>query len=277
MGKLYTKNTLLPSFVFMLCGFMLVSCSATDTPIQPSPFQTISGRVLDMPALTPLAGATLEVVNTNVDATDPDFMRNCECMDPPCPTTTSDADGRWTLENVPVIFNPSANMPYDFLIRVTAPDHPPAFNIYQLALGERYDMMTVNSLFFCLFSLEALLSGVSPGDLCVMMGAVIGFADMDYPQQTVPLAGAAAQASGGTPPQNFPITYLSEEGLPDPDMTETSSAGAFYFVVPDAHDDAMPSIEIAGTMPGATLVGGYFPACPGSFVPVGLIDPFYSP
>jgi hypothetical protein len=110
-----------------------------------------------------------------------------------------------------------------------------------------------------------------------MLGAAIGFADVDYPPKTVSIAGVTVQATGGSPPENLPILYLGDQGLPDPDLTQTSSMGAFLLLVHDARDGAMPAIDVTGTKPGTAMVGGYYPACPGSFSSVGVIDPFYNP
>jgi hypothetical protein len=109
------------------------------------------------------------------------------------------------------------------------------------------------------------------------MGVAIGFADMEYPQQIATLPGVTVSAKGGSPAAELPITYLGETGLPDPGLTETSALGVYYFAVPDANDSAMPLIDVSGTAPGLAIVGGYYPACPGSFTGVAVIDPYYRP
>ena len=73
----------------------------------------------------------------------------------------------------------------------------------------------------------------------------------------------------------IPITYLGEAGLPDPELTETSSMGVFYFTVPDANEDAAPSIKVSGEKPGSVFVSSYFPACPGSCSSAAVIDPYF--
>jgi len=277
MDRVHGANLRISFLASLLSVSLFMACDSLDLPLQPPETRTISGKVLDMPLMTTVPHATLEVVCNRVDSTNPDYRRNCECPQPPCPSTTSDGNGWWTLENVPLSYNPDTHQPYDLLIKVTAPNRPPAHNIYLLALGDRYDMMSLNGLFYFLF---ALLSGAKFdefGELCLMLGATIGFADMEYPQKNVPIAGVAARAEGGNPPQAFPIVYLGEQGLPDPALTQTSAMGAFLFVVPDARDGGMPAAHVTGSKPGTTMVGGYFPACPGSFSPAGVIDPFFAP
>lgn len=262
--------------VLAMSGFVFMACDELERPPEPAESRTVSGRVLDM-GVTPVAGATVELVSTDVDITDPDYRRRCDCPGGPCPlSTTSDEEGRWILPDVPLTYNPDTHQPYDLLLKVTAPRYPPAYNVYTLALGDQYDLMVLHRFLYFLFGLEALLSGADPAELSVVLGAAIGFSDMEYPQQTETIAGVTALARAGSPAEELSITYLGELG-PDPGLTETSSLGAFYFVVPDATDSAMPAIDLTGAAPGRSMVGGYFPACPGGFTPAGLIDPYYRP
>jgi len=284
MGSVHGSNLLIFFLASLLSFSLLTACDSTDLPIQPPETRTISGKVLDMPLMTPVANATLEVVCNNVDITNPAYRRNCDCPQPPCPSTTSDEYGRWIIEDLPLSYNPDTHQPYDLLIKVTVPSslpfpfsRPPAHNIFTLSLGDKSDMMSMNGLFYLLF---ALISGADTsqfGELCLMLGAAIGFSDLEYPAQSVPIEGVTVRAAGGSPPQELPILYLGEQGLPDTDLDQTSSMGAFLFYVPDAQDGAMPAIDVTGTKPGVTLIGGYYPACPGSFSSVGVIDPFYNP
>jgi len=278
MRQLRIQGILCAFLALSLTASLLVACDEEEPIPERSETQTISGRVNDMPLMTPVAGATVQLVANDVDITDPDYVRPCNCLGDLCAfRTTSDAEGWWTLEDVPLRYNAETFLPYDLLIKVTEGKNPPGYNLFTLSLGDRFDLMIMNRGFYLLFALEALLSGADPATLSVMFGATIGFTDMAYPQKSDSLPGVTAHAEGGSSSESLAINYLSEQGLPDPDLTETSSLGAFYFVVPDARDSAMPAINVTGTAQDRVLVGGYYPACPGGFGVTALIDPYYKP
>jgi len=278
MGEPVPKHTSILFTGVVLTLLALPSCESYQGSLPPGTAQNISGRLVEMPLQTPVAGATVELIANDVDITTPLPDRVCECPVEPCTLrTVTDGEGQWALGNVPLVYNPGTGKPFDFLLRVTAKGYVPSYNLFTLALGNQADLMTLSNLFFLLFSLEAIIGGAHLDEICVMLGPAIAFASTDYPPVSVTLPGVSVQALGGTPPEALPIVYLGESGLPDPELRETSSMGVFYFAVPDARDGAMPYIGLAGTKPGTSLVGGYYPACPGSFVPVALINPYYEP
>jgi hypothetical protein len=276
MEKIPAKKILAFFLVSIVTAFLLAACNATETPIEPPKTQTISGRVLDMlsqalpPPLQPrpIAGATLQLVSS-----DPNSECRCDCMDDGSDIRTiSDENGNWVLPNVPLTYDPKTYQANSLFIKVTAPGYSTAHNQYMPVLGDKYDMMISSTGFYgLLYILYGVETGsfADPNKLCILMGAALSFTDMEYPQKTEPIEGVTVHASGGTPPQDFKISYLGGEG-------KTSSTGAFLFVVPDAKDGA-PVVTVSGGSeeePKLTLVGGEFPACPGSFVPAGLINPF---
>ncbi len=279
MGETSPKFAFLFFVVIFLALFTLPACeSYIGGPIPKAEVVTISGKLNEMPLMTPVAGAVVEMIANNLDTTVPNPDIPCECSTTPCEyRTVTDSEGHWVLENLPITYNPLTAMANSFWIRVTAEGYPPAYNLFTLAFGNESDLMTLPNLFFILFALEDIIAGADPAQLNIMMGASIGFASTAYPPVTASLAGVTALAKGGDPTEELPIVYLGEEGLPDPELNATSSMGAFYYVVPDARDSSMPLIDLTGTKPGKSIVGGYYPACPGSFVPVGLIDPYYRP
>jgi hypothetical protein len=236
-----------------------------------------------MPLQTPLAGATVQLITNEFYIDDPDFVRTCDCEGDLCNyRTTSNAQGQWEME-VPVKYNDML-APLNMLIKVSKGTNPPQYNLFQpggtnpgAGGTNQGDLQILNPLFYFLFGLDALLGGANPNDISVMMGVAIGFVDMDYPNEIATIGGVAITAEGGDPVEEFPISYLSESGLPDPGLNETSSMGVYYFSVPDAHVDAAPQIYVAGTKPGSVFVDGYYPACPGSSTGVAVIDPYYRP
>jgi hypothetical protein len=266
-----------PAISVLVVSFALLgACDEEGVVPEPEETRTVSGRVLDMPRMTPVPGASVELIGNDVDITDPAYRRSCVCTGDLCSfRTTSDGEGWWRLEDVPLTYDPETSLPYDLLIKIVDGAHPPAYNVFILSMGEQFDLMRMSTLFYRLFALEALGEGANPERMAVVVGAAIGFTDMTYPHSSDALAGVTAGAEGGLPPESIPIIYLSDLGLPDPRREETSSLGAFYMVVPDAGDDAVPVLNIAGSSPERVLMGGYYPACPGSFGVVALIDPYY--
>jgi hypothetical protein len=272
------EPVLFGSLALFLVASLLVACDEEQPVPEPAETLTVSGRVLDMIATTPVAGATVQLIATDVDITDASYVRTCACAGDLCSyRTTSDGEGWWMLEDVPIRYNPETHLPYDLLIKVVDGGNPPAYNVFTLSIGDQADLMRMGGLFFFLFAMEALEEGANLNQLSVMMGATIGFTNMEYPPTSDTLAGVTASAEAGNPPESIPIRYLSEMGLPDLDLTETSPIGAFYFVVPDAREGVMPAINVTGTSDERVVVGGYYPACPGGFGVAGLIDPYYIP
>ena len=243
----------------------------------PAPRTVIaSGLVYEMPLQTPLAGATVQLISNEFYIDDPHFVRTCDCEGDLCNYwTTSDGQGNWSME-VPVKYNDSL-APFNMLMKVSMGTNPPQYNLFQPGGTNQGDLQMLSPLFYFLFGLDALLGGADPNDLAVMFGVAIGFIDMDYPQEIATIGGVAITGKGGDPKEEFPISYLSESGLPDPGLNETSALGVYYFSVPDANLDAAPQIHVKGTKPGSSFVDGYYPACPGSTTGVAVIDPYYRP
>jgi len=209
----------------------------------------ISGRVLSLPLMAPVAGALVELEDGSL-------------------ATTSAADGTWALDGVPPTPDP--------LIKVTAPGspfpYPVAYNTFPLSAGLfQYDLQVMDPILYVLLAAEDLLAGADPNKLCLLFGAAVGFVSMDYPQILQPIEGVTI----GVQPESLKVHYLNEAGMADPTLTATSSTGAFYIVVPDA--TAIPMVGLWGTKPDEPLVSGPIQTRPGSFIPAGLIAPFYVP
>ena len=253
MKNLRINGVLILLLTSPLITLMLTACNPEEIEIAPPPTAvTISGKVLSLAlsGLVPLPGATVELADGSI-------------------STVSGEGGWWTLENVPTAQDP--------VIKITSGgpviDYFPAYNTFPLSLGFlQYDLQTIDPCLFILMALEWLLDGHDINNLCMVFGAVAGFAQMEYPQVVVPLAGAKI----GVDPSELHVSYLSEAGMPDPSLTETSQAGAFLVVVPDA--TTLTNISLSGTLPGTSLVGPPItPTFPGGFVVAGLVDPFYVP
>lgn len=230
---------------------LFVACGTDELPsTDPPDTVTLSGRVLSVPALTPVANATVQ--------TDDGSLR-----------TTSGADGSWTLEGVPIWPDP--------FLRIDAPgtplDYPTSYNSFPLSMGlVQYDLQIMDPILYLLLILTDVLGGADPDKLCVVFGAAAGFASMHYPQQVVPLEGATVSVV----PDSLTINYLTAEGMADPSLDATTESGSFYLIVPDA--TAITSIQLTGTLSGRPLSGAASqPTWPGSFVVTGLIDPFFVP
>jgi hypothetical protein len=276
MRRLRIRPFLFHSLALFLAASLLVACSQENV-VPPAPGTvTASGVVLEMPLGEPLAGATVQLISNEFYIDDPDFVRSCDCEGDLCNVwTTSDAEGRWEMD-VPVKYNERL-APLNMLIKVSQGTNPPQYNLFQPGGTSQGDLQLLSPVFYFLFGLDALLGGADPNDISVMLGVAIGFIDMDYPQEIATIPGVAITAEGGDPVEAFPISYLSESGLPDPGLNETSSLGVYYFSVPNANDDVAPQIYLKGTKPGSSFVDGYYPACPGSSTGVAVIDPYYQP
>jgi hypothetical protein len=218
----------------------------------------------------------VQLITNDFPIDDPNYLRPCVCERDVCSfNTTSDAQGRWEME-VPVKYD-EMWVPRNMLMRVSKGGGPPMYNLFQPGGTNQGDLQLLSPIFHFLFALDAISAGADPDELAVMFGVAIGFAEMDYPQEYATIPGVTISAVGNDPPEQYPITYLSETGLPDPALTETSALGAYYFVVPDARYTVAPSIEVAGDKPGSSFVSGFYAACPRSTTGVAVIDPYYRP
>ena len=256
MTRPRTRNCLFFLLVFFLPVFLLVSCDDLTSP----PPVDLSGKVLDLLTLGPVAGATVEFADGSRSTTTGE--EGCD-LNPPAASC-----GSWTLQGVPT---PTAGDP-DPLIRITAKKFAVSYNAFPLSLGIlQYDLMVLSSGAF--FVLPFLMTGgLLPADGCLVLGAVVGFVSTGYTQVVAQLAGAAINVV----PNDLTVVYFGETGLPDPDLTATSALGLFGVVVPDA--TAVTSITLSGSRPGSLLAApASNPVFPGSFVLGGLIDVNYTP
>ncbi len=260
MKKLRAEGCFILFAVFFLSACLLAACDSCNAPEctgegEAPQTATISGKVLALmiDLSTPVVpGATVELEDGSK-------------------STTADENGHWSLEDVPVT-------DVDPLLKITAPDndedgepdYPTAFNAFPLTLGiTEYDLQTIDPLIYNLLIQGA---GADPDTACLVIGAVVGFIDFNYPQQIQPLAGAVVSVS----PSSLTVVYINDVGMPDPSMTETGSQGSFAVVIPDAN--AITSISLSGTRPGSQLIGApSMPTRPGAFVLGGLIDLLYQP
>jgi len=266
------RPSLAAFLVLLLIATLLGACDEEGCLCPPPETITISGTVLDMPFATPLAEATVQLITNEFTLTDPNYVRPCDCQGDLClARTTSNAEGLWAMD-VPVKYDEKL-APFSMLIKVSKGAGPPQYNLFQPGGTNQGDLQLLSSSFFDLFADPA----ADPEALAVMFGVAIGFIDPAYPQKIAMIPSVKVTALGGDPAEQFPITYLGEAGLPDPELTKTSSMGVFYFTVPDANEGAAPSIKISGEKPGSVFVSSYFPACPGSCSGVAVIDPYFTP
>ncbi len=276
MRQMRIRPILLASLALYLLASLLVACDEEQVVVPPRETVTASGLVYEMPLQTPLAGARVQLISNEFFIDDPNFVRNCDCQGDLCDVwTISDAQGRWEME-VPVQYDENW-LPRNMLMKVSMGSNPPQYNLFQPGGTNQGDLQILNPIFYLLFALDGILGGADLDDLAVMFGVAIGFVEMDYPQEIATIPGVAISAEAGDPAEEFPITYLSDIGLPDPNLTETSALGVYYFAVPDANDAVAPQIGVEGTKPGSVFVPSYFPACPGSSTGVAVIDPYYRP
>ncbi len=222
---------------------------AEDPNCQEAPATiTLSGKVvlIDISnALPPVAGATVELLDGSM-------------------STTSGEDGSWTLADVPV----TDEDPY---LKITKAGYPVAINVFPVSQGVvQYDLQVLDSTLF------NVLIGMDPNGphdtskACLILGAVVGFESLDYPQVPAMLAGATVNVTPGS----LQVVYINDAHMPDPSLTETSSQGSFDIVVPDAN--IITSISLSGSRGGVDLEAPpYYPTLPGAFVMTGLVDPSY--
>ncbi len=277
MRQMRIQPILFAYLALLLTASLLVACDEEQVVPPPDKIITASGMVLDMLGQAPLVGARVQLITNEFFFDDPDYERTCACEGDLCNVwTISDGDGVWRMP-VPVKYNENL-APLNMLMKVSLGTDPPMYNMFQpgtVVDGEnKGDLLFLDSFSFALFALTSgsSLSDLIAGQLAVFPGVSIGFADMDYPATTVSIPGVTVTAEGGDPPDEIPITYLLGDGA-----TSKLGMGVFYFSVPDANDDAAPSIQIKATKPGSVFVGGYYPACPGSSTGVAVIDPYYQP
>jgi len=208
----------------------------------------------------------------------PAFARTCLREGDLCDVwTTSDERGRWAMD-VPVKYDEDL-APLNMLMKVSKGTNPPQYNMFQPGGTNQVDPQLLSTGFYVLFALTSGSSWLDliGGQLAVFLGVSVGFVDLDYPQEIASIPAVTVTAEAGSPAEELPMIYLGETGLPDFNLTETSSLGVYYFPIPDATDDAAPSIQLTGDKPGSVFVGGYYPACPGSSTAVAVIDPYYQP
>ena len=123
MGKLRRKDMLTFFLLLPLLAIMLVSCSHDD----PATTKTIGGRVTGMPIMLPIPGVTIQVVSS-----DPDSPCRCECLDDGSVyQTTSDAEGNWTIEDVPFLYMLNEDtqmvMKNQFFLKLTHPNYETSY------------------------------------------------------------------------------------------------------------------------------------------------------
>lgn len=273
-ARLQRVQTILLGFLGTLS--MLAACDEEQSVRPPPDTVTLSGIVWEIPLRRPVSGATVQLVTNAFLSGDPYDVRPCDCEGDLCSVwTRSDGEGRWSLE-VPVQYG-EAWAPLDLLFKVSKGRDPPQYNLFSLTMGTQGDLQILNPFFYFLFALDALAAGANPDDLAVLFGVAIGFVDVSYPQKIATIDGVRITAEGGSPPEELPITYLSEMVLPDAGLNETSSLGVYYVPVPNANEEGTPWIKVSGSKAGSVFVGGYYPACPGSSTGVAVIDPYFQP
>ena len=134
-----------------LCLLMLYACNPTEIEIPGTPaFVTLSGTVtaISLSGIEPLPNATVELEDGTI-------------------TTVSDADGSWTMENVPTGGDPVK------IVTATGDlgDYPPAYNTFPLS--------SLNLLKYDL-QIAALLLHLPPVQV-----AQVHFFEVDLPPCTV--------------------------------------------------------------------------------------------
>lgn len=246
MRRLHTQHLFLLYPVLFLAAFVLASCDDCNLPACAdcglSEEADISGKVLALTTPpTPVVGATVGLVNGSR-------------------VTTSGEDGGWALNSVP-------DTGVDPWIQITAEGIADAYNSFPLSLGiDQYDLQVMEE-----GSYEFLTAGYDPETRCLIFGVAVGFVSYEYPQETQSLEGVSVSVT----PDTLDVVYANAIGLPDPTLTETSSSGVFYVVVPDAN--AIRRVSFTGTKPGSAFVAGESRTWPNAFVVAGLVDINFTP
>ena len=266
-------------FLTLLLTATILTAHSQGEVLPPPPGTvTASGAVLEKPLQRPLAGARVQLITKEFFIDNPDCARTCLREGDLCDVwTTSDERGRWAMD-VPVKYDEDL-APLNMLMKVSKGTNPPQYNMFQPGGTNQVDPQLLSTGFYVLFALTSGSSWLDliGGQLAVFLGVSVGFVDLDYPQEIASIPAVTVTAEAGSPAEELPMIYLGETGLPDFNLTETSSLGVYYFPIPDATDDAAPSIQLTGDKPGSVFVGGYYPACPGSSTAVAVIDPYYQP
>ena len=275
------RPSLAAFLVLLLTAVLLGACDEEGCLCEPPEVVTASGSVLLVGDLSDpnakAAGATIQLITNELPLDDPDYERPCQCLRDLCDINTiSDEDGLWRMD-VPVKYTDTW-LPKNMLMRVSKDDIT-QYNMYapDVKAGYQGDLQLLTPFLYDLIAGPAIAGGADPDELAVMMGAAIGFAETGYPGVAVMQEGVTVTAQSLDTLEQYEMTYLGEAGLPDPELTATSSAGVFYYAVPDARYTAAPWIQVTGDKPGAVYVTSFFAACPGSATANAVIDPYYMP
>jgi hypothetical protein len=265
--------------VLLMTVALLGACDEEGCLCEPPSVVTASGKVLDLGDFEggTVPGASIQLITNEFPLDDPDYLRPCECLVDLCDiNTVSDENGLWAMD-VPVKYTDTW-IAKNMLMKVSK-DGIVHYNLYQPDIKNDYqgDLQLIPQFLYSLISAPAIAEGADPDELAVMMGVAIGFAEMGYPGVQDLLEGVTVTAQSLATEEEYPVTYLGEAGLPDPELTGTSSQGVFYYAVPDARYTAAPSIQVMGDKPGSVFVTSFFPACPGSATGNAVIDPYYRP
>ena len=249
------RPSLAAFLVLLLTAVLLGACDEEGCLCEPPPVVTASGKVLDLGDFEggTVPGATIQLITNEFPLDDPDYVRPCECLVDLCDINTiSDENGLWAM-NVPVKYTDTW-LAKNMLMKVSK-DGLVHYNLFtpDVKSGYQGDLQLIPQFLYDLIASSVIAGGANPQELAVMMGVAIGFAETGYPGVTVLLEGVTVTARSLDTEEQYPITYLGEAGLPDPELTATSSAGVFYYAVPDARYTAAPSIQVAGDKPGSSL------------------------
>jgi len=262
------NNLILSGLLFSLIALLCLSACGDEGkgPPQIPPAYVVSGLVVDMmdnpPSGAPLPGATVETEDGRY-------------------STVTDESGFWQL------LVPSQPDP---VLKVTKPaaGYVPSYNTVPVSIGiTEFNLMTINGFMFNILAGRNPFSSVAGAKQCVMMGAATGFLQMDYPQIMATLEDVVIEVSPST---DVSVTYIPSMEIRSLDdlvrliatftggdngMVATGPDGAFILVVPDA--TVTTTVTVKGKKPGNTFMEMEQMTRPGSFIPVGVIDLFYSP
>ena len=263
------KNMMRCGLLFSLLSLLsLAACGGEGKgPPEVPPVYVVSGLVVDMmvnpPTGVPLEGATVATEDGSI-------------------STVTDENGFWQL------IVPSQPDPF---LKVTATAYAPSYNTVPVSIGiTEFNLMTVSSLMFnLLVGYNPLFPPAQP-KACLMMGAATGFLSMDYPQIMSTMENVRIEVS---PSAGVRLTYMPSMEVTsfddivrlvatftggDNGMVATGPDGAFLVVVPDATEETgVPVVTLTGKRPGNTFMEMDQVTRPGGFVPVGVMDLFYSP